>query len=329
MRRLGLACVLAVACSDDGVPAADSGSTGEADVTSGGTTLTTTSAEVTTVDSSVSGVDSSGGTDDGALEESSTGAPPMGTAGCGMAATAGATPLVIDVNGTMREYTLIVPEGYNASTPYPLVFAWHGLGSNGDQARLYLQIEQASAGAAIMIYPDGLPLESMGGQTGWDLAPEGVDVQFFDAMLAATTSTLCIDEARVFSAGHSFGGYMSNALGCFRASVLRAIGPVAGGPPFGECEADERVAAIMIHGSLDMVVPIEQGIAARDNVLARNGCAETTMPHDPEPCAAYDGCMPGYDVWWCEHDIADFSGHTWPPFAGSGIWDFFAALPPE
>ncbi len=327
MRRWVWICVLAgvVACSDDGVPAAESdggGSTGSV----GPGTAASTEGGATTNDGTVP-ADTTGGSEGPAGD--STGGAPMGTAGCGSAATPGLTTMTIDVGGTSREYLLSIPAGYDPATPLPLVFAWHGLGSTHQQAKLYFRVEEASEGGAVFVYPQGLPLEAMGGQSGWDLAPEGVDLAFFDAMLAATEDTLCIDSARVFSTGHSFGGYMSNALGCFRASVLRAIGEVAGGPPFGACEEGEHVAAMLIHGSLDAVVPIEQGETARDEVVQRNGCAETGTPRDPEPCVARDGCMPGFDVWWCQHELPDLMGHTWPLWAGSGIWAFFAAQTPE
>lgn len=245
-----------------------------------------------------------------------------------MAATPGDTVVQIDVDGTAREYTLVIPDGYDPDTPMPLVFAFHGLGGNSGLARLYFGIEDAAGDAAIFVYPQGLPVADQGGATGWDLAPDGIDVAMFDAILAEVDATLCIDRARVFATGHSFGGYISNALGCFRAADLRAIGPVAGGPPFAACQ-DERVAAWMAHGMSDMVVPFSQGEAARDSVLARNGCGETTMSVDPSPCVAYDGCADGFGVTWCAHAETDQMGHLWPSWAGAAIWGFFAGLGPK
>jgi polyhydroxybutyrate depolymerase len=228
----------------------------------------------------------------------------------------------------VREYLLVVPEGYDPSTPMPVVFAWHGLGGSSEIARLYFQVEAAADDRAIFVYPQGLPQERTGGQTGWDLAPAGADVELFDTMLEEVSQNLCVDPDRVFSTGHSFGGYMSNALGCFRASALRAIGPVAGGPPFGVCES-ETVAAWITHGTGDQVVPFSQGEASRDALLDRNGCGESTAAVDPSPCETYDGCAEGMPVVWCPHDETDLMGHMWPRFAGPAIWAFFAAQPPK
>jgi polyhydroxybutyrate depolymerase len=326
-----LGVLMSFACSDDGMPAAaggaGSGSSGASATPSTGITAEPTSAAAETAGDSVDSGDAP--TSEPGVDSSTGGAPPTGSDGCGMPATAGVTPIVIDVEGTEREYLLVVPEGYDPALPLPLVFAWHGRGGTHELARAYFGIEAAAAGGALFVYPQGLPIEAMAGETGWDLAPAGIDVAFFDGMLAATQSSLCVDVDRVFSTGHSFGAYMSNALGCFRPSALRAIGSVAGGPAFGDCEPDERVAALLVHGSLDEIVPIDQGVLARDQLVERNGCGATSVPHDPEPCVARDDCMPGYDVWWCEHEIPDLQGHTWPSFAPTAIWGFFASQSPE
>jgi len=324
--RLGLlfSSTLAIACGDDGSTAGTSeGSSGAGPGTttaegSSGTAGATTGDATTSEPSGTSAVD----------PDSSSGGTPTGTPGCGMGFPPGDSVVQTQVGATMREYLLVVPDGYDSNTPMPVVFAWHGRSGSSELARAYFQVEQAADDQAIFVYPQGLPLESMGGQTGWDLAPSGYDVDFFDTMLEEVSQNLCVDTERVFSTGHSFGGYMSNALGCFRASVLRAIGSVAGGPPFGPCEDDE-VAAWITHGTGDQVVPFSQGETSRDALLERNGCGTATTAVDPDPCMSYDGCGEGLPVVWCAHDETDLQGHAWPRFAGAAIWAFFASLPPE
>lgn len=226
------------------------------------------------------------------------------------------------IEGVERDYLLVVPAGYDPTKPYPLVFAWHGRGSNGAQARLYFKVEEAANDQAIFVYPDGLPLADMMNQTGWDLDPNNEDFAFFDAMVADIEGRLCVDAGRIFSTGHSFGGYMSIQLACYRADVLRGIGEVAGGGPFGQCSG--QVAAWLAHGTLDAVVPYSQGEEARDFMTGNNNCDAESAAVDPDPCVAFAGC--DEPVHWCSHDIEEFSGHTWPSWAGAGIWSFFASL---
>ncbi len=319
------------ACSDDGVPA-DGDETVGAPETSAVSSSPTDGDAATgaTADPSDDGVGSSGAASaetSAGPNDTGTGTVPEGTAGCGIPyAGEAVVEGSIDVDGEARTFILAVPAGYDPAVPMPLVFAWHGLGGNAQLARLYFDVEQQSAGQAIFVYPDGLPQATSGGSTGWDLADGSADMLLFDALLEEMSSNLCVDPARIFSTGHSFGGYMSNALGCFRADVLRAIAPVAGGPPFGMCQSG-RVAAWMTHGTMDGVVPFAQGQAALDAVLARNGCGSDPTPVPPEPCVGYDGCDPDYPVTWCAHDLADQDGHLWPPFAAEAIWSFFAGLP--
>jgi polyhydroxybutyrate depolymerase len=215
---------------------------------------------------------------------------------------------------------LSVPTSYSASTPLALVFAWHGLGGDGAMARMYFRVEDQADGAAIFAYPDGLPNDS--GQAAWDLTDGGGDGEFFDALLAALSAEYCIDAGRVFSTGHSYGGFFTNYLACSRASVFRAVAPVAGGPPFGGPggTCDPAVAAWITHGNNDETVDFAMGEQARDAYLAANGCGATSAPVEPSPCVAYDGCSSGRQVHWCVHE----DGHNWPSFAAAGIWGFFA-----
>lgn len=266
--------------------------------------------------------DPSAGTSTGETGDGTTGAP---SDGCGQdPGFRGDMAQTMMVDGTEREYILVVPEGYDPAKAYPLVFAWHGRGSNGAQARLYFKVEEASQGQAIFVYPDGLPLAEMMDQTGWDLDPNNEDFAFFDALVADIEGRLCVDSDRIFSTGHSFGGYMSIQLACYRADVLRGIGEVAGGGPFGTCSG--QVAAWLAHGTLDAIVPYSEGENARDFMTGNNNCDAQADAVDPAPCTAFAGCDAGMPVHWCSHDIAEFSGHTWPGWAGAGIWNFFASL---
>ena len=77
------------------------------------------------------------------------GGTPGGTPGCGLDFAPGDSVVQTTVGATEREYTLVVPDGYDPSTPMPLVFAWHGRGGTSDLARLYFGVEQAAGGHRI------------------------------------------------------------------------------------------------------------------------------------------------------------------------------------
>ncbi len=245
--------------------------------------------------------------------------------GCGKDPGApNAAPQTIMIEGVERQYILGLPAGYDPNKQYPLVFAWHGRGGDGALARLYFKVEEAAKGAAIFVYPYGLPLADMQNQTGWDLDPSNEDFAFFDALLADLNGRLCVDQQRIFSTGHSFGGYMSNQIGCYRGDVIRAIGLVAGGGPFGVCSG--QVAAWLAHGTGDQVVPYTEGVKSHEHWGGANNCTGPGAAVDPAPCVADDGCDADAPVVWCSHSEPDFNGHGWPNWAGAGIWAFFAGL---
>jgi poly(3-hydroxybutyrate) depolymerase len=251
---------------------------------------------------------------------SSGGGGSMPSSGCDQASPTGVQNLSITVDGEMRTYVLAVPESYDPSTAIPLVFAWHGLGGSGSLARLYFGIEDEAQGGAIFVYPDGLLVQPQN-EPGWELAIDGRDVALFDALHMDLSSKYCIDEARIFATGHSFGGYMSNALGCARSTLLRAIAPVAGGGPFGQNCDTGSLSAWLAHGTNDNVVPFAQGEGSRDHWVDHAGCTMTTQPIDPPGCVEYQGCSMERVVW-CTHT----EGHNWPDLAPAGIWSFFASF---
>jgi poly(3-hydroxybutyrate) depolymerase len=141
------------------------------------------------------------------------------------------------------------------------------------------------------------------------------------ALVDHLNATFCIDRARIFAAGISYGGNFSNTLGCQMGDVFRAIAPIAGwGPQGGTCVG--KPAAILTHGTSDTTISLAQGQASRDHWRTANHCTSTTSAIQPSPCVVYAGCDTGYPVAWCEHS----AGHIIPDFAGAAIWNFISQL---
>jgi poly(3-hydroxybutyrate) depolymerase len=202
------------------------------------------------------------------------------------------------------------------------VFAWHGLGGTAASiARGFYGLKARSGDSSIFVAGQGLAT-SNGGGAGWPNTG-GRDVAFVRALYAKLKGELCVDESRVFSVGMSYGGIMSNTLGCQMGDVFRGIAPIAGsGPGFGGRGATctGQVAAWLAHGNMDTVVLFSAGQASRDVWVKANHCQAQTTPTDPMPCVAYSGCDAGHPVTWCEWAGA----HTVPQFASAAIWTFFA-----
>jgi len=219
------------------------------------------------------------------------------------------------VRGTERTYEISLPSDFDPEKSYPLVFAIHGLGGSGALARAYFGFAATLHEQAIVIYPDGLSSSAWGGTTGWDLTAGGDDMAFYDKLHQQATEQLCADPDRVYASGHSFGGYMSNAIGCHREDIVAAIAPVAGGPSWASC--DSSVPALLIHGTQDDVVPLSEGLDALASWSDANSCSATTPPDTADLCIDMPDCDKA--VRWCEHP----GKHEWPAFAAREITAFF------
>jgi poly(3-hydroxybutyrate) depolymerase len=223
----------------------------------------------------------------------------------------------------MREYVLRLPDDYDASRAYKLIFAFHARGGNAAQVTGsgnsdYYGLYSRARGGAIFVAPEGL-------DAGWRNT-DGRDITFVKAMLSEFNSKLCIDQQRIFSVGFSFGGMMSDAIGCAMADVFRAIAPMAGGipnadHPYSGCDQPNMhpIAVWMSHGDSDTTVPLADGKDALNLFVSRNKCQTQTAPVNPSPCVAYQGCTDGYPIHFCQFS----GGHMVPSFASAAIWTFF------
>lgn len=264
-------------------------------------------------------MNATGSTGNAAGGKSATGGA-SGTQGCGDAnypapCNTSGSPCSIDVGGTARTYYVYLPTNYNASQSYPLVFQFHPMGGNAEQAINLPSIR--SSFPAIYVTPQGL---TSNGNTGWPNT-NGQDIAFTKAMLSSIESSYCVDTARIFSTGFSYGGMMSFAVGCEMSDVFRAIAPMSGAlySDFNCKGTGHAIAMWGSHGLTDNVVPIADGRAARDKILQQNHCGATTAATTPTPCVSYDGCDSGYPATWCEFD----GTHQIPSFANSAIAAFF------
>jgi poly(3-hydroxybutyrate) depolymerase len=242
---------------------------------------------------------------------------------------------------------MYVPENYDPDVPLPVVFGIHGLNMNNVWAAhdsSGFKLIEASANQALLIYPQGI--QSNGSSTppssesqwgtadsNWGGPPPNANAQrleadlaYFDAMLDFVQDNYCVDEARIFSVGFSQGGFMTNALGCERASVFRALAPVAGWGPLGSSpscsDASASHAVIQTQGTTDTTVTPQLGEATRDFWRTRAGCDGTTMPSSYPGCVEYQGCDAGKPVIYCTHG----GDHFVPDGAGARAWDFFQSL---
>ncbi len=261
------------------------------------------------------------------------GAAKRGSRGCGQPAASGVTTRHITVGGADREYLLAIPDDYDPSKPAPLLFNFHGLGSNMQEQSVYTQLErQGGARGYVVITPNGQ------GDVlrHWSLLPSAStnpDVAFVQTMLRATNRALCIDQKRVFSTGISNGAIFSTLLACALPGRLAAIAPVAGINATEVCAAGTpRISVLAFHGTADPVVPYAGGEYFSGAPIGRvlGVPAAKSVDAAAAAWAAFDGCGTPPTQSRVADDVQRFvwpdcratravelyrvvgGGHTWP-----------------
>ncbi|KFA61236.1 hypothetical protein S40285_08871 [Stachybotrys chlorohalonatus IBT 40285] len=230
------------------------------------------------------------------------------TPGCGRSPLASGTRTIGN-----RRYILQVPANYNPNNEYMLIFGFHWLNGNMNTvAPGYYGLRALAAESAIFVAPDGL-------NAGWANS-NGADVTFVDQILNEVQNGLCVDTARRFATGFSYGGAMSNAVACARPNIFRAVSVIAGAQLSGCAGGTTPVAYLGIHGSADNVLSISQGRSLRDRFLQVNGCQSRNAP-EPSPGSTQRikteyTCRDGYPVWWIAHG----GGHVGDANDNQGNW---------
>jgi poly(3-hydroxybutyrate) depolymerase len=260
------------------------------------------------------------------------------TAGCGKTPTLRSGTQSIQTSGKNRSFILRLPDNYQSSTPYRLIFGFHWRGGTATDVDSggtsgypwsFYGLRQLSNNGAIFIAPQGF-------NNGW-ANTNGEDVTFVDDLIRLVEADLCVDTSQRFATGFSYGGGMSFSLACSRATVFRAVAVFSGAQLSGCSGGTQPIAYMGLHGIGDTVLNISQGRSLRDRFVRNNGC---TAQNPPEPAqgsrshivTTYTGCQAGYPVVWAAFDNGHMPGPVDGTYAESGIttwtkaevWKFFS-----
>lgn len=260
------------------------------------------------------------------------------TPGCGKPPSKIKTGLnTVPINGKTREWILTLPDNYDNTKPYRLIFGLHWLGgtmndvANGGTIKPYYGLPPLTNGTTIFVSPNGL---KSGGNSGWPNS-NGEDIAFIREIVKATNEDLCIDEKLRFSAGFSYGGALSYAIACNLAEDFRAVAALSGGPMSGCTGGTDPVAYYGQHGISDQVLPVATGRQLRDRFVKNNGCT-SQEPMEPAKgskshiVTKYSGCKEGKPVWWTAFDgdhtpiPADTGSNKDATYTGTAVWEFFS-----
>ena len=221
---------------------------------------------------------------------------------------------VFTFQGRPRTYQLYVPRAYSGYTNVPVLFDFHGYGSNAVQQMVYGNFKpEADRDDFLIIAPDGQNPAArhfnLSGEPGLQN-----DVEMVGALLTHIESTLCVDARRVYSTGMSDGGAMTSVLACSMSNRFAAFAAVAviiscGGKP---------VPIMAFSGTADPIVPFNGGTV--------NCCGHSKVDSAPGVMANWartDRCNPApRDV----RQSSEVIRRTWSGCSGSSAAIFYIVV---
>ncbi|MEM7101617.1 MAG: PHB depolymerase family esterase [Bacteroidota bacterium] len=229
-----------------------------------------------------------------------------------------------------REYRLYVPAIYDGSEPVPLVFNFHGYGSNAAQQIFYGEFRPiADTANFILVIPQGTNDDDNSAFWNTFGGPETVDdVGFVSNLIDSLSMEYNIDPNRIYSAGMSNGGFMGYKLACELSNRITAIASVTGSmifPELNACAPTRPVPVMQIHGTADLVVEYDGGdfFVPIDSLVSYwrhfNNCEADPMFTALPDIDNTDGCTAEHYVYGGGDlgSTVEFykvlgGGHSWP-----------------
>lgn len=258
-------------------------------------------------------------------------------------------------DGIERDYILYIPANYTGTAEVPLIFNFHGYGSNATEQMWYGDFRSiADTAGFLVVHPEGTLFNGITHWNvgGWTVGSTVDDVGFTEALIDSLAVEYSIDESRVCATGMSNGGFMSFLLACQLSEKIAAIGSVTGSmtlETYNNSNPQHPTPILQMHGTSDGTVPYNGTTWSKsiDEVLqywvGYNNCNATPTitalpdidPNDGSTVEhfAYGEGENGVSV---EHYKITGGGHTWPgnAFGGAGtnndidasveIWKFFS-----
>lgn len=245
----------------------------------------------------------------------------------------------VTYQGTTRVFYVIRPTATVSNAP--VLFLLHGRGMTGDRMANYTAAAELVRDFGIWVI-----LPQAAGSTGqWaeDPADSGTadDVGFLTELMNFALINYPLNPRRLYFAGLSSGGFMSNRMACRTSNRIAAIFSVAAGIRAAvrpECTATRPMPVGIVNGTLDTIVPYD-GIpsflasnppnltSAIDTAgfwVERNGCSLLPVEMLALPDASIDNTTVSRRRYLgCSADrpvtlyTVTGGGHTWPgtPFA--------------
>ena len=223
--------------------------------------------------------------------------------------------LTVQGSSGKRTFIMHVPSTYKGDQAVPLLIDYHPIGGSSDgQMRDTKYKALTDKEGVISLYPQGTT-KTMG--PGWNVGPccsNDDDLEFTREMIKYVREKACIDPQRIYAAGFSMGGGMSNHVACMMPDVFAAVAPAAmdlNRTNSAQCTKKRPIAVINFRGTADNVCRYQGGDSGYNDGLNFLG-AEGTFKYwaeadgctgspttNKDGCQEYSNCLDGVKVVLC------------------------------
>lgn len=251
-------------------------------------------------------------------------------------------------SGLQRSYILHLPTGYSParSTPYPIVFVFHGGVGTQSASSFYGRpgIQRlrtlANTQGKILVFPNAALGQVTSDAATWDeTMPVKDDVPFAEQLLDHVVGGLNADSDRVYIAGFSHGGHFGQVISGRNHTDIRATGVVAGywdgylARPAPPVPFGVYMPVMAVHGAADPTVAFAASTEIYDEWYDANNCTlpsvilalpgQTAIPMTTS-------CRTGTTHTMLKRVSVVGLGHEWPVAASgydasAGLLSFFDA----
>ncbi len=167
-------------------------------------------------------------------------------------AAAEGTEREIVVAGAQRSYLVHVPATWDRLRPIPVLFVFHGAGSDAESMAPATGFEALAAVTNMLIVTPRAPARTKRFEVDPPTGRPSSDVAFVDAILARLRERFPVDARRIWATGFSNGAALCYRLAAERPQVVAAIAPVAGYLPSLVRESPVvPVPLLHVHGAAD------------------------------------------------------------------------------
>lgn len=252
----------------------------------------------------------------------------------------------ISFEGVERSYVISEPKKTDVNTK--MIFAFHGLGSNGKQMAYVSGLHNSADKNTIIVYPEALKSSNPTIRPGWNAGfccgsgwrENNNDIGFIKELVTQLSKKYSLDASNIYAVGFSNGAMFVQKIAEQEPALFAGYASIAGsiGTKENSLKPTQAVNILQIHGLNDKIVPFYGGVGSADtsfiwesfeetvNIWENvNACTENDKNIDQSLNKEKVKKTAEYEHTDCQKKLKIIvnkdDGHKWPDWRLFNIWN--------